>query len=133
MSADEYDAVVIGSGPNGLAAAITIAQEGGLVLVVEGADKVGGATRTEELTIPGLRHDIGSTIHSLGAGSPFMRSLPLDRHGLEWIHPEVLLAHPLGPDNAALLHRSLDRTAEGLGPDSDRYRSLVEPVVANCI
>lgn len=129
MSADEFDAVVIGSGPNGLAAAITIAQEGGSVLVVEGADKVGGATRSEELTGPGLRHDVGSTIHSLGAGSPFMRSLPLDRHGLEWVHPDVLLAHPLGPDTAGLLHRSLDQTAAGLGPDADRYRSLVGSVV----
>lgn len=85
--------------------------------------------RTQELTVPGLRHDVGSTIHSLGAGSPFMRSLPLGRHGLEWVHPDVLLAHPLGPDHAALLHRSLDQTAEGLGPDAGRYRSLIGPIV----
>lgn len=126
---DEYDAVVIGSGPNGLAAAVTLAGHGRSVLVVEGADQVGGGLRTEELTGPGLRHDVCSTIHTLGVGSPFMRSLPLEEHGLEWVHPEVLLAHPIGPERAGLLHRSLDDTANGLGPDGDRYRSLIGPVV----
>lgn len=129
MTAAELDAVVIGSGPNGLAAAITVARHGGSVLVVEGADTIGGGLRSLELTVPGLRHDICSTIHSLGAGSPFMRSLHLERHGLEWAHPDVLLAHPLGPDRAALLHRSVEDTAEGLGADADRYRSLVGTVV----
>lgn len=129
MTAAELDAVVIGSGPNGLAAAITVARHGGSVLVVEGADTVGGGLRSMELTGPGLRHDICSTIHSLGAGSPFMRSVPLQDHGLRWSHPEVLLAHPLGPDHAALLHRSVDETADGLGQDAGRYRSLVGPAV----
>lgn len=125
----ELDAVVIGSGPNGLAAAITIARQGGSVLVVERAGTVGGGLRSAESTGPGLRHDVCATIHTLGVGSPFMRSLPLSEHGLEWVHPEVLLAHPLGPDRAALLHRSLDETADGLGEDAARYRSLIGPVV----
>ncbi|HEX2153715.1 MAG TPA: NAD(P)/FAD-dependent oxidoreductase [Acidimicrobiia bacterium] len=124
----ELDAVVIGSGPNGLAAAITVAQHGGSVLVVEAADTVGGGLRSFELTGPGLLHDVCSTIHSLGAGSPFMRSLPLEQYGLEWVQPDVLLAHPLGPDRAALLHRSLDDTAKGLGQDGEKYRRLIGPV-----
>lgn len=125
----ELDAVVIGSGPNGLAAAITVAEHGGSVLVVEGEHEVGGGLRTSHLLGPGLRHDLCSTIHTLGAGSPFMRSLPLERHGLEWVHPDVLLAHPLGGDRSALLMRSLDETVAGLGADGERYRSLVAPVV----
>lgn len=125
----ELDAVVIGSGPNGLAAGITIARHGGSVLVVEAADTIGGGLSTMELTGPGLRHDVCSTIHTLGAGSPFMRSLPLDEHGLEWIHPEVLLAHPIGPHEAALLHRSLEETVAGLGVDGPRYRALVGEVL----
>ena len=127
----ELDAVVIGSGPNGLAAAITIAQQGGSVLVVEGAETIGGGLRTAELTGPGLRHDLCATIHTLGAGSPFMRSLPLESHGLTWVHPDIPLAHPVDPERAALLHRSLDETVAGLGRDGDRYRSLVGTVVAD--
>jgi len=125
----ELDAVVIGSGPNGLAAAITIAREGGSVLIVEAADTIGGGLHSAELTLPGLTHDLCSTIHTLGAGSPFMRSLPLEEYGVEWVHPEVLLAHPVSPSEAGLLHRSVDATADGLGPDADRYRSLVGTVV----
>ncbi|CAN5834540.1 NAD(P)/FAD-dependent oxidoreductase [soil metagenome] len=124
----EVDAVVIGAGPNGLAAAITLADLGHSVVVVEGSTRVGGGLRSEELTGPGLRHDLCSTVHTLGVGSPFMRSLPLETHGLEWIHPDVLLAHPLDSDRAGLLHRSLDETAAGLGVDGDRYRRLIEPV-----
>lgn len=127
---DEYDAVVIGSGPNGLAAAITIAREGGSVLVVEGAESPGGGLSSQELTGPGLRHDLCSTIHTLGAGSPFMRTLPLHEHGLEWVHPEVLLAHPVSPESAALLVRSVEDTANGLGADGDAYRSLIGPIVS---
>ncbi|HLU52948.1 MAG TPA: NAD(P)/FAD-dependent oxidoreductase [Acidimicrobiia bacterium] len=125
----ELDAVIIGSGPNGLAAAITIARHGGSVLVVEGADTVGGGLRSAELTVPGLLHDVCSTVHVLGAGSPFLRSLPLEEHGLEWVHPDVMLAHPLGPERAALLHRSVDDTASGLGDDATRYRQTVGSVV----
>lgn len=124
----ELDAVVIGSGPNGLAAAITIARHGGTVLVAEANDTIGGGLRSAELTLPGLVHDLCSAVHTLGAGSPFMRSVPLERHGLEWVHPDVLLAHPLSPREAALLHRSSADTAAGLGPDGDRYLSLVGDV-----
>jgi phytoene dehydrogenase-like protein len=126
---DELDAVVIGSGPNGLAAAITVAQHGGSVLVVEGADAIGGGLRSAELTGPGLVHDVCSTIHTIACASPFLRSLPLAAHGLEWAHPDTLLAHPVGPERAALLQRSVAATAEGLGPDGARYRGLVEPLV----
>lgn len=128
MSA-ELDAVVIGSGPNGLAAAITVARAGGSVLVIEGADRIGGGLRSEELTGPGLIHDVCSTIHSLGVGSPFMRDLPLEAHGLEWVQPDVLLAHPVSPESAGLLMRGLDATADALGEDGDSYRTLVGPVV----
>lgn len=125
---DELGAVVIGSGPNGLAAGITLAERGHSVLVIEGADTIGGGLRSAELTGPGLTHDVCATVHTLGVGSPFIRSLPLDRYGLEWVHPDVMLAHPLSPTRAALLHRSLSETAEGLGPDGDRYRRLVGSV-----
>ncbi len=125
---NELEAVVIGAGPNGLAAAITLAELGHSVLVVEGSQKVGGGIRSDELTGPGLRHDPCATVHTLGVGSPFMRTLPLAAHGLEWIHPDVLLAHPVDPERAGLLHRSLDETAAGLGPDAHRYRRLIEPI-----
>lgn len=128
MSA-ELDAVVIGSGPNGLAAAITVAQRGGSVLVVEGADTIGGGLRSLDLTGTGVRHDICATVHTLAAASPFLRELPLEEHGLEWVHPDILLAHPLADGRAGLLHRSIDATTRGLGEDGERYRSLIEPVV----
>lgn len=126
--ADDYDAVVIGSGPNGLAAAITLARLDRSVLVVEAADSIGGGLRSEALTGPGLVHDVCSTIHTLGASSPFMRSLPLGDHGVAWVEPDILLAHPVG-DSAGLLFRDLDQTATGLGTDRDRYRSLISPIV----
>ncbi len=91
--AKEYDAVVIGSGPNGLAAAVRLAQEGQSVLVLEGHDVPGGGTRTTELTLPGYLHDVCSAIHPMGLASPFLSSLPLEQYGLEWIHPEIPLAH----------------------------------------
>jgi phytoene dehydrogenase-like protein len=125
----EYDAVVVGSGPNGLAAAITIAQEGRSVLLLEAKDTIGGGTRTEELTLPGFRHDVCSAIHPLALTSPFFRSLDLGAHGLEWIHPPAPLAHPLDDGSAVLLERSLEATAEGLGQDADRYRRLIGPAV----
>ncbi|HZD05930.1 MAG TPA: NAD(P)/FAD-dependent oxidoreductase, partial [Longimicrobiales bacterium] len=124
----ELDAVVVGSGPNGLAAAITLAREGHTVQVVEAADQVGGGLRSAELTGPGLTHDICSTIHALGAGSPFFRSLPLEEHGLEWVHPDLPLAHPLDAHRAILLHRSVEETAVGLGADGDEYRRLIGSV-----
>ena len=124
-----YDAVVVGAGPNGLAAAITLAREDKSVLVVEGAGHVGGGTRTAELTMPGFRHDVCSAVHPFGVGSPFLRSLPLERHGLRWIHPEIPLGHPLDDAPAALLLRSIDDTAEALGPDGPTYRNLITPLV----
>ncbi len=102
-----YDAVVIGAGPNGLAAAITLARMGLGVLVVEARETVGGGTRSAELTLPGFVHDVCSAIHPLASSSPFFRMLPLEGFGLEWIHPEVPLAHPLEDGRGAALHRSV--------------------------
>ena len=123
-----YDAVVVGSGPNGLAAAITIAQAGRSVLVREAAEEIGGGTRSAQLTLPGFVHDVCSAIHPLGAASPFFRTLPLADHGLEWIHAPAALAHPLDDGPAVLLERSVDATAAGLGEDADSYRRLVGPL-----
>ncbi len=91
----DYDAVIVGSGPNGLAAAITLARAGCSVLLIEGSQKIGGGLRTAELTLPGFRHDVCSAIHPLGVGSPFFRTVPLGDLGVEWIHPDLPLAHPL--------------------------------------
>ncbi len=126
-----YDAIVVGAGPNGLAAAITIAREGRSVLVLEGRDTIGGGTRTAELNLPGFWHDVCSAIHPLGLGSPFFRSLPLDSFGLEWIFPPAALAHPLDDGAAMVLYRSIKDTAETLGPDGPAYTRLVEPFATN--
>jgi phytoene dehydrogenase-like protein len=126
-----YDAVVIGSGPNGLAAAITVARAGRTVLVREAADEIGGGARSAELTLPGFVHDVCSAIHPLGVASPFLRALPLGDHGLEWVHPDIPLAHPLEDGTAVTLERSLDATADGLDEDGHAYRRLVGPVVSD--
>ncbi|MDZ7773691.1 MAG: NAD(P)/FAD-dependent oxidoreductase [Balneolaceae bacterium] len=123
-----YDAVIVGGGPNGLAAAIRLANRGLSTLVIEAEDSVGGGTRTAELTQPGFRHDVCSAIHPMAAASPFLSSLPLDRHGLEWITPPVQLAHPLDERPAACLYRSLDRTADELEADGPAWRKLVGPL-----
>lgn len=123
-----YDAVVVGAGPNGLAAAITLAQAGRSVLLVEANDAVGGAARSAALTRPGFVHDLGSAIHPLGVASPFFRALPLEEYGLEWIHPDLPLAHPLGGGRAAVMHRSLEATATGLGRDGAAWRRLMGPM-----
>src|SRR5579863_5642031 len=104
----KYDAVVIGAGPNGLAAAITIARTGRSVIVFEAKETIGGGTRSMELTLPGFVHDVCSAIHPLAVASPAMRSLPLTDHGVEWIHPDAPLAHPLDGGRAAILERSVD-------------------------
>ena len=123
------DAVVVGAGPNGLAAAIVLARAGRSVLVLEAADSVGGGMRTAELTLPGFRHDVCSAIHPGAVGSPFLRSLPLEEHGLEWIHSPAPLAHPFDDGTAVLLERSVATTADGLGEDGAAYRRLFEPLV----
>ena len=128
----ERDAIVVGAGPNGLAAAITIAREGRSVLVLEAAETIGGGSRTAELTRPGFRHDICSAIHPMVPASPFLSNLPLERHGLELVHSPAPLAHPLEGGRAALLERSIAETATGLGaPDGDAYSALMEPLVAD--
>jgi phytoene dehydrogenase-like protein len=126
-----YDAVVIGSGPNGLAAAITLARAGRSVLVLEANDTVGGGIRSAALTLPGFTHDICSTVQALTVVSPFFRSLPLADYGVELIIPDAALAHPLDDGTAAVLHRSMDATCETLGGDAAAYRRLIEPLVEN--
>src|SRR5579884_2761204 len=124
-----YDAVIIGSGPNGLAAAVALAQEGRSVVVYEAKDTIGGGCRSKALTLPGFMHDVCSAIHPLGYVSPFFRTLPLERYGLEWIHPPAPLAHPLDDGTAVVLERSLYDTAQTLGCDADRYITCMTPLV----
>ncbi len=125
------DAVVIGSGPNGLAAAVALAQQGASVLVLEARDEIGGGLRTAELTLPGYLHDVCSGCHPMGILSPFFASLPLERHGLAWIKPAASVAHPLDDAPAVMLGRSVEETARGLGAGAASYRSLVEPYLAD--
>ena len=124
-----YDAAIVGSGPNGLAAGITLARGGKRVLVLEAKDSIGGGTRTAELTLPGFKHDICSALHPLGVASPFFRDLPLDQHGLEWIYPPAALAHPLDDGTAVMIEGTIEQTAANLGPDAGAYRRLMGPLV----
>lgn len=129
MNKTEYDAIVVGSGPNGLAAAITLQQAGLSVLLVEAKDTIGGGLRSEALTLPGFTHDVCSAIHPLAAASPFFSTLPLHAHGLEFVHPSIPAAHPFDDGTAAILTGSVDDTAALLGKDGQAYRKLIAPVV----
>lgn len=128
---EQYDAVVVGSGPNGLAAAIELARNDLRVLVVEGADRIGGGTRTTELTLPGFRHDVCSAAHPFAVASPFLTSLPLQEHGLEWITPDAAVAHPLDGRAAVVLERSVAATAAQLGRDRTTYQRHIGRLVAD--
>jgi phytoene dehydrogenase-like protein len=130
MSEKRYDAVVVGSGPNGLSAGIELARRGLSVCVLEAKETIGGGARTEELTEPGFRSDVCSAIHPVGVVSPFFRTLPLERWGVEWVYPEVALAHPFDDGEVALLLKSLEQTGETLGEDSRAYQDLMRPFVA---
>jgi phytoene dehydrogenase-like protein len=121
------DAIVVGSGPNGLAAAVALAQEGAQVLVLEAKARPGGGLRTEEVTLPGFRHDLCSGVHPMGILSPYFRTLPLEEHGLRWRFPEASVAHPFDGGPAVLLTRSLGDTMGELGVDGLMYRRLVGP------
>ncbi|HYA01236.1 MAG TPA: NAD(P)/FAD-dependent oxidoreductase [Candidatus Binatia bacterium] len=123
------DAVVVGAGPNGLAAAITLAQRGWGVHVVEAAERVGGGCRTAELTLPGFRHDICSTVDAFGTLSPFLTGLDLGALGVEWVHPPAPLAHAFSDRPATIVERDISATAAGLGPDYHRYAGILGPLV----
>jgi phytoene dehydrogenase-like protein len=127
----DADAVIIGSGPNGLAAAVYLARAGASVLVLEAQDDIGGGTRTGELTLPGFVHDRCSGVHPMGILSPWLRQLPLDEHGLTWIRPPASAAHPLDDQPAVMLRRSVADTAGELGGDARSYRRLVEPFLGD--
>ncbi|MGB8331166.1 MAG: NAD(P)/FAD-dependent oxidoreductase [Polyangiales bacterium] len=124
---ESFDAVVVGSGPNGLSAAVALAQSGASVLVLEAAEEIGGGTRTAELTLPGFAHDVCSAVHTTGILSPFFRSLPLEQHGLRWIVPRASVAHPLDEQPAVIMWRSLEQTCAGLGADGSAYQNLIAP------
>lgn len=124
-----YDVVIIGSGPNGLSSGIVLAEKGLKVLIVEGATTLGGGTRTAELTLPGFRHDVCSAVHPMGYLSPYFKTLPLEKFGLEWIFPEASVAHPLDKESAVILSRSITETALNLGIDAKKYAKLLRPWV----
>lgn len=125
----EQDAIIVGSGHNGLAAGIVLAQAGWSVTVYEAHEIIGGGTRTMELTLPGFKHDVCSAIHPLGLGSPFFSTLPLEQYGLEWVHPPIPMAHPFDDGTSAVLARTIEATGASLGMDADAYRRLIEPFV----
>src|SRR5262245_39810033 len=126
--AEQFDAVVVGSGPNGLAAAIELAQSGKSVLVLEAKETIGGGARTQELTLPGFRHAVGAPINPTAKAPPFFRTLPLDKYGLEFIEPPHQIAHPLDDGPAAIVDRSVELTASRLGDDGKAYRNLLGPL-----
>ena len=127
------DAIVVGGGPNGLAAAIVLARGGRSVRLYEARDTVGGGCRSAELTFPGVIHDVCSAVHPLGRSSPLFRELDLGRHGLEWIEPPIQLAHPLDDGSAALLHRDIDASVASFGSERDAstYRRWIAPMMTD--
>ena len=129
MSSPSLDAIVVGAGPNGLAAAIELARAGRSVRVYEAADTIGGGTRSAEVTLPGYVHDICASVHPLSLASPFLRSLDLGRHGLEWVQPEAPVAHALAPGRSVVLERDLAAIDDALGRDADAWRRLFGPYV----
>ncbi|HEV9037640.1 MAG TPA: NAD(P)/FAD-dependent oxidoreductase [Puia sp.] len=129
MANSEFDAVVVGSGPNGLAAAILLQQQGLSVLLIEAKSDIGGGLRSAGLTLPGFVHDICSSVHPLGIASPFFSSLPLKDHGLEWVESPIAAAHALDGGRAVCLMRSVAATARGVGADENSYRRLLDPLV----
>ena len=124
-----YDAVIVGSGPNGLSAGITLAQAGKKVLLLEARDEIGGGMRSAELTLPGFVHDVCSAIHPLAMASPFFAKLRLENFGLEWIEPKLPVVHPMPDGTAAVLERDLQKTIAAFGEDAQPYRRLIEPFV----
>jgi phytoene dehydrogenase-like protein len=128
---NEYDATVIGAGPNGLAAAIAMQQQGLSVLLIEGRNEIGGGLRSKELTVPGFMHDICSAIHPMAVTSPFFSQLPLEQFGLSYVYPAIDAAHPFDDGTAAILHPSLERTAQLLGKDGAAYERLLRPLLAD--
>jgi phytoene dehydrogenase-like protein len=128
----EFEAVVVGSGPNGLAAAIEVARAGHSVCILEAGNTIGGGTRSAELTLSGFIHDVCSAVHPLGIASPFFQTLPLNQHGLEWIHPSAALAHPFDDGTAAILEKSIKQTVATLdGEDTQAYARCFGPLAAN--
>src|SRR5437762_749801 len=130
-SKTDYDAIVVGSGPNGLAAAITLQQSGLSVLLVEAKKTIGGGLRSEELTLPHFVHDVCSAVHPMAASSPFFKTLPLEEHGLEFIQPTIAAAHPFDDGTAATFYQSVEQTAQALGEDAQSYLSLMKPLVTD--
>ncbi|MCU0680496.1 MAG: NAD(P)-binding protein, partial [Planctomycetes bacterium] len=129
LKRDYYDAVVVGAGPNGLAAAIALSRQFNNVLLLEAAKTIGGGVRSAELTIPGFVHDVCSAVQPLSLASQFFRQLDLPKYGLEWIQPEIPLAHPFEDGSALFLHRSLDITSDAIGVDGKAYKKLLQPFV----
>lgn len=128
---NDPDVVIIGSGPNGLAAAVELARHGASVLVLERHAEIGGGTRSAEITLPGFMHDVCSAVHPMGVLSPFFRTLPLQEHGLRWLRPPASVAHPMDDGLAVMLQHSVNETMSELGDDGDSYRRLVQPFVAS--
>lgn len=126
----KHDIVIIGSGPNGLSAGIMLAEKGLKVLILEASDSPGGGMRTAELTLPGFRHDVCSAVHPMGYLSPYFKTLPLDKYGLEWILPKASVAHPLDGEDAVILLKSIEETASQLGEDAGRYKKLLSRFVS---